>query len=152
MADQELAKWIREENEKVNDLMNALREALAQAPEIGPERWIAEVRERFDHLRAHLIRHMALEEKAEGGYLAAVLQQRPTLGDLVDRLKHMHDELIRLMDLLHRQLEMLQPGDHLLFRDARTRLAEFMSYLEQHSDQEALITTYAFTQDIGAHD
>ncbi|HNQ24614.1 MAG TPA: hemerythrin domain-containing protein [Phycisphaerae bacterium] len=149
MTPQDLAKWVREENEKVTVLISALRERVALAPPARGSAWLKEFRERFEHLRAHLVRHMALEEKAPGGYLACVLELRPTLAPQVDRLKHNHEEMRRLMDVLHRQIELVRPDDRLFLRDTMSRICDFLGYLEQHHEQETLIMTYAFTQELG---
>ncbi|MHC4236449.1 MAG: hemerythrin domain-containing protein [Planctomycetota bacterium] len=86
MTSRDIAQWMRHEHEIVEDLAHKLREIVAAVPRAGLDEWIANLRERFDHIRAHLHKHMAMEE--HDGYMAAVLERRPTLAEEVDRLKH----------------------------------------------------------------
>ena len=72
------AEWVREEHLKVENLSDALRAQIAVVPRSGGGAWIKEVRERFEHFRAHMQKHMALEE--HNGYMAAVVDRTdPTM-------------------------------------------------------------------------
>ena len=51
---------------------------------------------------------MALEES--DGYMASVLERRPTLAPQVDELKHEHAELARIMDGVHRLAKAMLKG------------------------------------------
>ncbi len=142
-----IAQWIREEHAKVEELMQRLRERSQPAPRIVKDEWIRELRDRFEHLRAHLHKHMAFEEA--DGYLLQVLDLRPTLSDQVERLRREHRQLLRILDSIHALLEGLQRDDQLIIRDVCARIRDLLEYLEQHENQENMIVTHAFTQDLG---
>ena len=145
----DLITWLREEHTKVRNLLDRLREKVGVVPRANLGPWIEEVRDRFDHLRAHLTKHMALEEFEEGGYLSAVLERRPALSEKVEWLKHQHAEFIRIMDGIHRAVHELTPEDRLLVRDCCRRIEDLLSYIDDHDDDENMLVTYAFTQDLG---
>src|SRR5262249_47044408 len=112
--------------------------------------WINELRQRFEPLRAHLLRHMALEEK--GGYLAGVLESRPTLSKEVERLRQEHHDMLRIMEQLNGALREVTANNRLLARDCCARIKDLLGYLEEHQRQEDTIVVSAFSEDIGAED
>ena len=150
MPAENFAAWLQKEHHRVNELIQGRRALIGAVPITGQAAWIAEVSKRFEHIRAHLRQHMALEER--DGYLASVLELRPTLAGEVARLQHEHLELARLTDDIHRTLGQLAPEDRLLTRDACQRIGNLLSYLEHHEADENLIVLSAFTDDIGAKD
>jgi Mg2+ and Co2+ transporter CorA len=56
------------------------------------------------------------------------------------------------LDGLHRALHELTPEDRLLARDCRDRIQSLLTYIDHHEELENNLVTFAFTQDIGAHD
>ena len=150
MDSHEIAKWVREEHAKVTELADELRRLIAVVPRVGMKDWLGKLRERFDHFRAHNVRHMALEEQE--GYMRFVLERRPTLSDEADRLKHEHKELMRIMDNLHGVIEKLEPEDRLIALDCSRRIEDLLSYVDHHEKEESLLVTFVHTQDIGAND
>jgi hemerythrin-like domain-containing protein len=145
-----MAEWMREEHNKVEELTNALRERASVVPRSNLDAWIDEVRERFEHFRAHLTKHMALEEHE--GYMKAVVQRRPALSDAIDRLEHEHVELLRIMDGLKMSLAQIKPEDRLLVRDCCRRIESLLQFVEHHEADENLMMVSAFTNDIGTKD
>lgn len=143
----ELAKWLSEEHEKVREIIGRMNENVAVVPRTNKDQWIERVRDSFDHLRAHQIKHMALEER--DGYMLPVVNRRPAFGLEVDRLAHEHVELRRIMDGIHEELCRLQSGDALLIRDCCRRIGDLVSYIEQHDADENRLLLTAFTEDIG---
>ena len=150
MKPNELGRWIRTEHEKVNDLTARLRDQIAGVPRSSEQAWIDELRDRFEHLRAHLVKHMALKEY--DGYMDAVLELRPTLSNEVDRLRNEHVELRRLQDTIHSSLAVLQPAERLMARDACRRIEDFLYYVEGHARHENMLVLAVFTDDIGTTD
>ncbi len=73
MVTRNLADWIRDEHEKVQDLADALRRKVAVVPRHNLAGWVTEFQDSFDRFRAHLTKHMALEE--HDGYFSAVTVQ-----------------------------------------------------------------------------
>jgi hypothetical protein len=100
MNAKKLAEWIREEQEKISGITRQLLEKISVVPRTGHDRWLADVRTLFEHYRAHTIRHIALEE--QDGYLSPVTEARPFLSKEVDRLHHEHQEMVRLIENVHR--------------------------------------------------
>jgi hypothetical protein len=146
----ENANWIRLEHERVEQLADQLRGKVAVVPRANLGPWIKEIRESFERFRAHFTKHMALEE--QGGYLAAVLERRPGLAGQVERLDREHIELIRIMDGVYRLACDMTPDDRLLVRDCCGRINDLLDYVEHHEDEENLLVTYVFSQDIGTKD
>lgn len=146
----EIAQWVREERERVEALMNRLRSEVAVVPRAGRDNWIRKVHQAFEHLRAHLIRHMLLEER--DGYMSMVIERRPALSPEVERLRHEHEEFRVLLDEVYATLERLHPDDNLLVRDCCNRIHNLISYVEHHENDENLMVTYVFTHDLGIMD
>lgn len=150
MNAQELARWIRDEHEVVRDLSERVLEKVAIAPQANRQVWIQEVRDAFDHLRAHLVKHFALEE--QDGYMVPVVHRRPSVSREVDRLAREHQEMIRLLDEIHRAVHEVQPDDHLLILDCCRRVQNFLQYVQRHESDENLLVMSAFTDDLGGVD
>jgi hemerythrin-like domain-containing protein len=145
-----LARWLREEHEKIKEISARMLDQVALAPRTNQQRWIDDVREAFEHLRAHHVKHMALEER--DGYMLPVVDRRPALAGEVDRLAHEHREIQRIMDRIHQELHDLSSEDNLLIRDACRRIQDLLSYVEHHEGDESLLLLAAFTDDIGTKD
>jgi hemerythrin-like domain-containing protein len=150
MSRQRADQLLAEEHETLNRLMDELRAEIAVVPRSGLEPWIDRLKERFAHFEAHLVKHMALEE--QGGYLAPVLGERPTLNKQVARLKHQHAEFVRLLKLLRQQVEQLDPADSILPRDWCHHVARLLAYVEQHEHEEDLLLIDGVSRDIGVKD
>jgi hemerythrin-like domain-containing protein len=145
-----IAEWIRSEHDRLAGLTRQLHERVAVLPRSNQAAWIAEVSRAFNHVRAHLMKHMALEE--QGGYLAGVVELRPALSGEVDRLAHEHIEMARIMSDLARQLDELRAEDQLLIRDTSRRIQNLLQYLEHHEKDENLLILSVFMDDIPAED
>ena len=150
MDQNELAEWMKTEGARVNELALGLREHIISIPSGSLKEWLAELAQRFDHFAAHLRRMMNIEE--EDGYLAPVIQERPSLSKQVDMLRHQHDELRCLIDDLERAVHSLKPTDQLLIRDCCTRLQVFLGHVSRHGEHENHIVLYSFTQDMGINE
>ena len=147
MRPKDLAGWLQDERNKVDELIYLVRKHLAVPPPGNREAWLPEARECFRRLVEHLKKHMALEEA--DGYLREVRAQRPALSSEIDRLQHEHDELGRLMDQVQRSLDELWPEDQLLIRSACVRIATLLSYVEQHEEQEQRLVLHVYGQAMG---
>lgn len=146
----ELARWLHEEHDKVDGMSRNLRQMVSVVPRLNREAWIFRLQADFEHLRAHLTRHMALEER--DGYFACVRERRPGLEVEVARLEHEHYEIGRIMDGISEAIRRLTNCDVLLLRDACTRITELLNYVAHHEKDEQMLATYVFTQDIGTKD
>lgn len=150
MKAQELAHWFREEHKKLAELAAALLEKTAVVPRARQQQWIDEARRSFAHFRAHMTKHMSLEEYE--GYMLPVIEQRPALSRKVDQLAHEHGEIRQLMDRIHEELDALSPDDALLIRDGCRRIQDLLQYIDHHEKDEGLLMTTAYGEDLGTED
>jgi hemerythrin-like domain-containing protein len=150
MTRQKADRLLAEEHERLNQLMDELRGEIAVVPRSGLAPWIDRLKEQFLHFEAHLIKHMALEE--QGGYLAPVATERPTLTTQVARLKNQHGEFVRILHLLRQQVQQLQPADSIMPRDWCHHVARLLAYVDQHEHEEDLVLLDGVSRDIGVKD
>jgi len=150
MSPKELAAWLKQEHDLVNELAATLSEKVALVPRTNEQAWIDGVREAFEHFRAHMTKHIALEE--QGGYMEPVIEQRGALEPQVARLKHEHKEIVALMHATHSLLEDLQPQDRLIMRDICHRVQDILRYVDHHTQSENMLLLSAFTDEIGTKD
>ena len=97
-----------------------------------------------------MTRHIALEE--HGGYMSAVLEYRPRLSREVERLKHEHREILRLLDAIHDLVAEMDPIDSLIIRDTCNRIQDVLRYVDHHNRSENILVLSAFHDDIGTTD
>ena len=150
MDREKLAQWMKGEHNRVQELAHYLREHIVTVPTGDRAAWLKELGERFDHFAAHKRRVMSM--KQEGGYLLPVVEERPSLSQQVELLRHELNELRQLMDDLGQTVHSLRPEDNLLIRDCCTRLQVFLGHVQRHEEHENHIVLYALTQDIGVKD
>lgn len=144
-----IATWICQEHRAMEPLLVAMR-GFTHVPRPVPEGWLVQLRERFAHLRAHVHKHMALEEA--GGYLAPVRERRPTLTSKIDRMRHEHLELAALMTGIHLAICELTPADEMRLADACRRIATLLEFLDRHEDTENLLVCATMNEDLGIGD
>ena len=147
MAAEELIEWIRREHAVVQDLSNQLRQSIAVIPRSPSPEWLNTIRNGFEKFRAHMIQHIALARSQ--GYLAAVLEHRPTMSGEVDNLRRGHDQIMRLMDGIHRDLLEVQTEDLMMLREYCGRIERVLAEVDHHEERENNLVTYTFFQDIG---
>ena len=150
MSPKELAAWLSKEHDLVDQLAATLSERVAIVPRANEQAWIDGVRKAFEHFRAHMTKHIALEE--QGGYMEPVLEQRAALAPQVARLKHEHKEIVALMNATNMLLTNLQPKDYLIMRDICHRVQDILRYADHHRQTENMLLLSAFTDEIGTKD
>lgn len=150
MSRPDLAAWLREEHLQVEALADRLRQTVAVVPRTEMPVWLDELRERLSHFRAHLIKHMAMEE--EDGYMAEVLERRPSLASRVTLLQHQHRQIRRLLDDLHQLLEDMTADQLLLAQDCGRRIDSLLDTIQRHEDAENDLVQFVFTEDLGTTD
>lgn len=150
LAKQKADLMLAAEHQKLLGLMDELRAEVAVVPRSGLQPWIDRIQDRFGHFEAHFVKHMALEE--QGGYLAPVLEERPTLAKEVSRLKHEHDEFLRLMESVRQQAQKLEDNDSVLPREWCWRVTRLLACIEQHEHEEDLLLIDGLSRDIGVKD
>ncbi len=150
MDPRELARWMRDEHHQVEDLAAKLRTSLATRNSGPRSKWLADVQHHFEQFRAHFCRHITLEE--DDGYLEAVLERQPTTSGEVERLKHEHQELTRIIDSIHGCVQHVSPEDQLLIQDCCVRIHNLLTAIDRHEQDENLIVSIVFTRDLGSKD
>jgi hemerythrin-like domain-containing protein len=147
MPMQDIVRWLRREHDDFHELTDRLRERVAKTPPGTRDRWIEELRARFDDFATSFRRRMAEEEK--DGYLKPVLEARPSLAAPVELLQHEHDELTRIIDSVQRAVQQLSARDNLLLRDCCRRIEDLLHWVERHEEHENHIVLYVFAGDTG---
>lgn len=125
MSNPNIAEWINKERDEVARLAGKLRESATFAPRACTEAWLASVRDRFEHLRAHLQKHVAFEEAS--GYIAAAALRRPWLSNGANQLADKD-------------------------RDLCDRVHDLLAYIERHEQEENDLVEFALTDDVGIKD
>jgi len=146
----DLAEWIRTESKVVEKLSGRLCKSVACIPQDNLISWLSELTGHFERFRAHFQKHMALEEGA--GYLAPVLERRPSLSNEVEHLRSQHDQISILMTAIYQQLCELKPEQPLMMLDCCRRIENLVACIARHEQRENLIVSHVFAQDLGTSD
>lgn len=150
MDAEKLTRWMRKEHEAVGALTDDLRRRIAALPLANRDKWWADLGDSFEHFRAHLLKHMSLEEK--DGYLTVVSEKRPSLHKEIDRLKREHHQLTGILKRIHEDMQTASLEDELLLRDCCSRISTLLDYVNHHEQCENLLVLSVFTDDIGTKD
>jgi len=151
MDPEKIAHWMKSEHAAVDRLAEELRRQIAAVPaEAHRSKWWEELRGRYDHFRAHMIKHMSLEEK--DGYLAVVRERRPSLESQVIALQREHHQLTAIMKRIDEEMDAAGVNDLLLLRDCCSRISCVIDYIDRHEDCENLMVMSVFTDEIGTKD
>jgi len=141
MQVQEFAERMFEEHAVVDRLARGLREWVAAVPRNNFGHWIDGARQRFEHFRAHLVRHFSQEERE--GYIKSIADVRPALRVEIDRLVQEHAQMVRLLDAIHRDMQSVSPDDRMVVGDVCRRMEYFLTLLERHEQEEHLLFSFA---------
>ncbi len=131
-------------------LNKVLKEHIAAMPEADITRWLNELRTAYDRNYSHLQSMFKTQE--ECGMLDQLLERRPSLSGVVDRLKHEHGELLQMAESIRDDLAATTPEDRLLAADACARIQRFNAIVAQHEQRENMITMLVFNEELGAGD
>jgi len=114
---------------------------------VGADRKLSSVRFIAESLQRHLVRLMELEET--GGYMQAVVEEKPHLADQIVRLRADHEVFRRESDAL---LPKHCDGDGLA-EEALVQLGDallrFLDRLDEHDRRETNLIQIAFCEDDG---
>jgi hypothetical protein len=147
MDDATLIRKVRDEHRILDEIRDALETALADGDMGDRRHWLATVRERFEHFRAHLIHRIALEEI--GGFLNMVTDRRPTLSQQVEHLREAHHEMIKMAEDTLRQLRELDSRDRNSVTQATLLVKMMLSEVRYHEEAEQLLVSYVMNEEIG---
>jgi hypothetical protein len=147
MSRPDYAEWLHAEHARVEEVAQHLREQLAGLPNGPLARWVERTQKLFEQFRTHMLKHFGLEE--EDGFLEPVIRLRPNSSREVDRLQHQHVEISKLLDDIHTQLTGINPEDRLVVRDCSSRIANLLTFIKEHEDEENLILLLVYNEDIG---
>lgn len=146
----EVARWIQQQHVRVEKLSAKLSGRIAAIPHGQVDEWLSALASEFEHYRAHFEKHMALEER--GGYLAPIVETRPSLSGEVDRLLSEHREISHIMTAIYDELQTLSSATPLTVRDCCARIQSLIGMIAHHEEHENMLVTHVFSQDIGLAD
>ena len=145
MNDKEVIRKVRQEHARLRDIKASLLAVLDGAAEADAHRWLDELRDRFEHFRAHLIHRVALEEI--GGFLNVVLRRRPTLSGQVAHLRESHSEMIEMAGETMAELRKLDASDPESVDQAALLVKMALSEVKYHEEAETLLVSFIFTEE-----
>ena len=143
-----LIKWLRSRHGDLNQYGDRLREKVVRTPPGAREKWIEDLRSRFDAFATCFQQQLASEE--EGGYLAPLADARPTVAEAVTVLQREHLELTRIIDRLRSTVRALTPQSRLVLRDCCARIEDLLFWVERHEEHENHLMLYAFSEEAKA--
>jgi hemerythrin-like domain-containing protein len=148
MSARDFGAWMQDEHTTMSVMAKVLREHIAAMPESGLGDWLHGLQVAFGRLQKHLGRNFEAQEA--GGYLAPILEQRPTLSRQVDAIQLEHGQLLQMAARISEDLSRARAEDRLLVADSSARIQRFMAVVAQHNQRENMITLFVFNQDIGS--
>ena len=148
--DMDIAAWFRKEHKVTIQLAQCLRGHVCSIPKVEVVAWLDGLRHHFGRFRVHLKNQMRAEEM--DGFMKPVLEERPTLAREVDNIKREHAELSHWLDQILSELVELKCDEELLIEDACQRIDHLLTAVRHHQEREELLVTFAFSQDLAAHD
>ena len=123
------------EHEILQHVKAALRVTIDwKAPSVSLPRKISSVRFTLKSFNRHIERLMALEE--EGGYLSALVDQKPHLQDRVDKLAGDHARLRARIRRIVPALEELNEWQEMDFDRACEEIRAMLAEVDRHDAQE----------------
>lgn len=146
-ANDPTAAQLQKEYQLLRELTGKLKKMGSRPPADGGA--TTEIRKTMEHLRAHLHRMFALEEK--DGFLKVVLDKKPTMANEVDHLRDEHQRILRIVDKVYEQSALIKAGDA-GWKDFSLRLKHCMSEIHHHDESESMLVMNVFGLDIGAGD
>jgi len=144
------AAWFRKEHKVTTELAQCLRGHVCSIPKVEVDAWLDGLRHHFGRFRVHLKNQMQAEEM--DGFMQPVLEERPTLAREVENIKQEHAELAHWLDQILAELIEVKCDESLLIEDACQRIEHLLTAVRHHQEREELLVTFAFSQDLAAHD
>ena len=144
------AAWFRNEHKVTTQLADCLRGHVCSIPKVDLPLWLDAIRHHFGRFRVHLKNQMRAEEI--DGFMQPVLEELPTLAREVDNIKREHSDLSHWLDQIHAELVEVTCDEQLLLEDVCHRIQHLLTAVRHHQDREELLATFAFSQDLAAHD
>lgn len=145
----DFAKRTLDEHHHLAETRTRLRHLLEQCINHPGQDQKGQLRSLFKDFNDHLLRHMDFEE--EGGYMAPLLEVRPTVSSKVEQLQadhdHLRSELEEVMKEIESTGEFCQP-----VMDMILRLANLLDFVETHERAENGLVMETFFQDTGDKD
>ena len=138
---------VMEKQQRLQELLLLISEAISKPSATEVVCWFETLRARFERLRAHLHLMTALEE--QGGFLAPVMERRPTLAPQVELIQAKHHEQLVLANEIHNALQRLSPEDRLDLEECQRRIRLLISDVRYWGEAKALLVTSVFCRDLG---
>ena len=150
MDDAEIVRKVREEHIKLGEITRSLNHALSASPSKAVGSWLGQVRDRFEHFRAHLIHRIALEEL--GGFLNVVAEREPTLSGEVENLRRDHERIIERAGVTMQRLRALPADSPKSANEARIIVEMALAEVRYHEQAENLLVSRVFNQETGGEE
>jgi len=150
MNDAEIVRKVREEHVKLGEITQALNQAIDASASAPTGSWLGEVRDRFEHFRAHLIHRIALEEL--GGFLNVVVEREPTLAGEVENLRRDHEKIIERAGMTMQRLRALPADSSKSANEARIIIEMALAQVRYHEQAENLLVSRVFNQETGGEE
>ncbi|MCG3181169.1 MAG: hypothetical protein BIFFINMI_03544 [Phycisphaerae bacterium] len=145
----EAARWLLDEHRLVEKMTQEL-EDLSHEPRGGRQEWLDRLKSTFEQFHAHVLRHFDLEEV--GGYLAQVIEARPTMAPRVDQLADEHRQLKPILSNLRAMLDDCRLEDRLVLSDCCSRVRMVLGYIDRHDKREIGMVLDTHLTDLGMAD
>ena len=147
MGERAIVQQVMEKQQRLQELLLLISEAISKPSATEVVDWFETLRDRFERLRAHLHLVIALEE--HGGFLAPVIERRPTLAPQVELIKAKHHEQLVLASEIHNALQRLSAEDRLALEECQRRIRLLISDVRYWGEAKALLVTSVFCRDLG---
>jgi hypothetical protein len=145
--EEEIGLRLQEEHRALLKLCQVVKAHIASQPQVDLGTWLDGLRVAFERLHAHVER--CLDMKARDGYLATILQERPTFARRVAAIQAEQGQLLRMSESIRQDLAATKADEGLVVADLCARVERFITVVGQHEQRESLIVLFAFNQDIG---
>ena len=148
--DAELIRKVRLEHERLREITGNLLGAVNRPLDVFGASWQAEVKQSFEHFRAHMIHRIALAEI--GGFLNMVEERRPTLSAQVQQLREKHAVLINAAGGVMARLRQACAEDIDELEQCALAVKMLLTEVKSQEEAESLLVSYAFNQEIGGEE
>jgi hemerythrin-like domain-containing protein len=141
-----VAEEILQEHEVVREIVRRLELALEEGEFVGAEPdWGRRLYYELLAFHRHLLRHFELEET--GGFMQEVVTLRPQAAEQVERLRQEHDQILKAVDELISNSDLLASGVSTSLMEFHGRFSQLLSLIKRHEAEENELIQRVFYQE-----
>jgi hemerythrin-like domain-containing protein len=146
-----LADELLREHEVVREITRQLELLVEEGGLVGQDSdWAKRLCDELSSFRRHLQRHFALEE--EGGFMLEVVALLPQTSEQVEELRQEHGEILRAINELIHDSNMMAYGVGLSKAEFRRSISRVISIIRHHEAEENQLIQRAFYGEMAAVD